>query len=125
MINTLNCEYLLKHYKYNNLNLFFPLSYELSDGFRRRLDEIIYENIFHDAFNYYPPVLTYFKKHNEHIMARKLDEKRYKYEKRRYHCNLGNKGGSKFDIEWKNYSKKEMDILVNAVDLEKILWFTI
>ena len=106
LINTLDCDYILMFYRSGNLNLFFPLSEKLSLHLKEIFDEILYENIFHDIFSYSPSILHYFKKHNEKDYADKLNQKRYKNEKRRLHCNLGNKRGSKFDTEWKSYCKR-------------------
>ncbi len=106
LINTLGCDYILMFYRQDNLNLFFQLSQNMSLNLKEILDEIIYENIFHRRFDYNPSIIHYFKKHNEKDYADRLNQKRYKNEKRRLHCNLGNKRGSKFDTEWKNYCKK-------------------
>ncbi len=106
LINSLDCEVILNLYKPNNLNLYFPLSHETSKYFKEIFDEIIYEDIFCGGIDYSPSILGNFKKHGAENFARKLAKKRYKHEKRRLHSNLGNRRGSKFDTEWKQYCKK-------------------
>ena len=109
LINTLECDYILKYYKNNNLNLYFPLHVDLVSNLKEIFDEILYESMFYEVFMYCPSIAGYLKKHDDHIVARKLDQKRYKHEKRRFHSNLGNKRGSKFDMEWKEYCKRRDD----------------
>lgn len=106
LINSFDCDYILMLYESNNLNLYFPLSREIVLKLDGISGEIIYENMFYENFRYSPSILKYLKKHGARDFAQKLDKKRYKNEHRRLQCNLGNKRGSKFDLEWRAYCKK-------------------